>query len=99
MAKWSALEVAAEVEDWMVPPLFGKQGKNIKKLSQSMGGIVLKITDGVCRGRATSLDAARVGTRKLLERVSGEKSRKGDPCPSTLHVVVTADTASSFAAR
>ena len=68
-AKWSTLEVTANVEEWMVAPLYGKHGKAIKKLSQSMGGIVFKVTDGVCRGRATSYEAAQQGARKLRQRV------------------------------
>lgn len=72
LARWSALEVTAAVESWMVPALFGRQGKAIKKLSQSMGGVVLKVSDGVCRGRATSVEAAREATRKLEERVSAK---------------------------
>lgn len=67
--------MAAEVERWMVPALFGKQGKAIKKLSQSMGGIVLKVDGGVCRGRASTPEAAREATRKLEKRVRvGERS-------------------------
>lgn len=61
--------MTAAVEDWMVPALFGRQGKAIKKLSQSMGGVVLKVSGGVCRGRAASAEAAREATRKLEERV------------------------------
>lgn len=59
------------MEHWMVPALFGKQCKAIKKLSQSMGGVVLRVSDGICRGRATSVEAARQATRKLEERVRG----------------------------
>lgn len=69
LSRWSALEVTAEVERWMAPALFGKQGRAIKKLSQSMGGIVLKVNGGVCRGRASTPEAAREATRKLEERV------------------------------
>lgn len=54
----------------MVPALYGKQGKAIKKLSQSMGGIVLKVDGGICRGRAPSAHAAREASEKLQERVS-----------------------------
>lgn len=74
LSKWSALAVTAEVEEWMEPALVGKQGKAIKKLSQSMGGIVLNVVDGVCRGRAASEEEARDATRKLEERV-----REGTP--------------------
>lgn len=71
LSTWSALEVTAAVERWMVPTLVGKQGKAIKKLSQSIGGVVLRVSDGVCRGRAASVEAAREATRRLEERVSG----------------------------
>lgn len=54
----------------MVPFLLGKQGRAIKKLSHSMGGIPLRVKNGNVRGRATSLEAAREGTRKLQHRVS-----------------------------
>lgn len=53
----------------MGPALVGKQGKAIKKLSQSMGGVILNVVDGVCRGRAASEEEARDATRKLEERV------------------------------
>lgn len=65
--------MTAPVEHWVVPALYGKQGKAIKKLSQSMGGVVLKVSDGVCRGRASSAEAAREATRKLEERVRKEQ--------------------------
>lgn len=83
LSKWSALEVAAEIESWLVPALYGKQGKAIKKLSQSMGGVVLRVTDGVCRGRATSLELAREATQKLQERVretTGQNWKKSQDC-------------------
>eukprot|EP00903_Cladosiphon_okamuranus_P007059 g6862.t1 len=70
LSEWSALEVTAAVEDWMLSSLLGKQRKAIKKLSKSLGGVVLRVSDGVCRGRATSAEAARKATRKLEERVS-----------------------------
>lgn len=69
LSKWSALTVTAEVEEWMEPELFGKQRKAIKKQSQSMGGVVLNVVDGVCCGRAASEEEARDATRKLEERV------------------------------
>ncbi|CBJ31454.1 expressed unknown protein [Ectocarpus siliculosus] len=76
LSKWSALAVAAEVEEWMEPELFGKQRKAIKKLSQSMGGVVLNVVDGVCSGRAASEEEARDATRKLEERVSELRARR-----------------------
>ncbi|CAM9601896.1 unnamed protein product [Scytosiphon promiscuus] len=76
LSKWSALEVAMEIEGWLVPALYGKQGKAIKKLSQSMGGVVLRVTDGVCRGRAASVESAREATRKLRERVNELRARR-----------------------
>ncbi|CAM9955247.1 unnamed protein product [Ectocarpus sp. 8 AP-2014] len=76
LSKWSALTVSAEVEEWMEPELFGKQRKAIKKLSQSMGGVVLKVVDGVCSGRAASEDEARDATRKLEERVNELRARR-----------------------
>jgi len=63
--------VTAVVEDCMVPMLLGKKaGKAVKKLSQSVG-VALRVSaaDGVCRGRATSAEAAREATRRLEEKV------------------------------
>ncbi|CAM9815407.1 unnamed protein product, partial [Ectocarpus sp. 13 AM-2016] len=76
LSKWSALTVTARVEEWMQPELFGKQRKAIKKLSQSMGGIVLNVVDGVCSGRAASEEEARDATRKLEERVNELRARR-----------------------
>ncbi|CAM9696908.1 unnamed protein product [Ectocarpus sp. 4 AP-2014] len=76
LSKWSALNVTAEVEEWMEPELFGKQRKAIKKLSQSMGGVVLKVVDGVCSGRAASEEEARDATRKLEERLNELRARR-----------------------
>lgn len=87
LSKWSALEVTAEVEHWMVPALYGKQGKAIRKLSQSMGGVVLKVHDGICRGRATSSEAAREASKKLQERVR-EESRQGGVHGGFAHCLV-----------
>lgn len=71
----------------MVPALYGKQGKAIKKLSQGMGGIVLKVRDGICRGRATSPEAAREASEKLRERVSQESVLAGSVLAGFLRVV------------
>lgn len=69
LSQWHALDVSVDIEDWMEPLLVGKKGAQIKKLSQSLGGIHLKVGGGVCKGRAACLTKAREANARLQERV------------------------------
>lgn len=86
LKEWMTLAISVPVEEWMVPVIIGKGGKEIRQLSQRIGGISLTVSRGVgfVTGRAASAKDAALATKIVQERVRNKKTDMRRPLPLLL---------------
>lgn len=70
LKEWMTLDVSVGgIEEWMLPALVGKGGREIRRLMQRIGGVPLRVHGGFVKGRAGSAKDAAAAIKIVQERV------------------------------